>query len=422
MTLSLKNVDLRHMAQLFTLLGFPIAITVGKAALDSMACLITFLFLVHVVRTKNWQVFNRGWIKAGLAFWGWQIASALWAYNPWLALQAGFIWGRFFIFGVALAYWILPNDAKFQKQFFFIIAFYLFFLGGDSLIQYYFRVDLLGNEIGGSARLTGPFKRPIVGTSILYFFFPVLAYALCAPITSWKRAFCIGSSIACISAIILSGERSPLMLLLLGFALTCLSMVFMRRVRMLLIFTAATAAVLTLQFTALSLSNQTGAETIKNRQIGSVHETVTNFAASPYGLIWQDAWDMIRAHPLLGVGAKNIKYYWCDLGNQRHFTENCPLHPHNTYIEILASFGTVGMALYLLAIACVLREFYNALPRWKNDPIVAGILITVLVRLWPLIITTSHTRSPSAFSFWLMVGWGIALIESAKDKRKETTP
>ncbi len=398
---------LRCIAQfLFVLL--PLSIVFGKAGIDILGTLIALLFLADVAWRRQWQVFNHSWVKWGLAFWGFQMLSAAWAYDPLLALKTGFIWGRFLLFGVALAYWLF-EDETLDRKFLDVTAAAFLFLCLDAIYQYYSGVDWFGHEkLGG--RLTGPFGMPQVGTMIMYLLFPLLAFVTGSAITTRRRIVYLAVSLLALLTMVMSGDRSPLLLTLLGGGLFFKLLIHGRKSKYFLLFLGAFGVLVALQMFVFERYNHDNNNYVFERQVVSTATTISNFEGSSYGLLLKDTMDMLKEHPLLGTGAGNIRVYWCTMGKYRYFAEGCPLHPHNIYMDMLGSLGPVGLALFLMMIGCIAKQFYQDFSRWRHDPLTAGIAITLFLRLWPIIFVTAHTRAISAFTLWLMIGWGISRL------------
>ncbi len=395
-------------AQYLTLL-LPLATTIEKVPPEIAGSAVTILFLLRSIIFRKWDFLKNDWVRLGLGFWLFQMASCLWAYDARTAIVTGFIWGRFLFFGAAMAYWVL-DDEKMHMKLLYSIMLALAYLSVDSIYQYYSGFDLLGKP-KFSDRLTGPFDMPRVGSAVLFLIFPLISYAICAPIQWQKRLPYMLMSMLAVMTVIMSGDRSPAVLLLLEFVL--LFLIFIRNKKIIpyiaLIVMIAFAIVLQLQI--LDRFSVSQHNYIADRQVGSTIDLIKNFSHSPYGLLTQDTIELIEKHWLLGVGAGNFRIYLCKMGNMKYFDEGCLIHPHNTYLDVLSSVGLVGLAIYLLLIFSVLRRLYQKLSVWSSDALTSGIATGFMVRVWPIIFATAYTRSYSGFTMWLMAGWALNRID-----------
>ncbi|SDN07746.1 O-antigen ligase [Fictibacillus solisalsi] len=68
--------------------------------------------------------------------------------------------------------------------------------------------------------------------------------------------------------------------------------------------------------------------------------------------LWERAWDVFVSHPLIGIGANNFLDY-----NQSQFGDT--LHVHNTFLEILAESGVVGVFCFLLFVLFVFIQMFQ---------------------------------------------------------------
>lgn len=103
--------------------------------------------------------------------------------------------------------------------------------------------------------------------------------------------------------------------------------------------------------------------------------------------VWKEGLKMSLAHPLLGRGANNFEV----VAPQ---TNEAFDKPHNIFVEMLTSYGVLGLAIYLLL-------FYSAYQRAKGKPWLTGLLIGYLTALFFLFDT---------FSSYLMLFFLLAYL------------
>lgn len=82
--------------------------------------------------------------------------------------------------------------------------------------------------------------------------------------------------------------------------------------------------------------------------------------------IWTVGWRMVEAHPINGIGAGNFAnssvHYLLEPGAilRADFIVDDPKVAHNTYLEVLAELGVVGLALFLGILGCTLAFVLKA--------------------------------------------------------------
>lgn len=138
--------------------------------------------------------------------------------------------------------------------------------------------------------------------------------------------------------------------------------------------------------------------------------------------IWTVGWRMVEDEPVQGVGAGNFEtssvHYLLQPGAlvRDDFIVDTPKNAHNTYLEILAELGVVGLALFLAVIAfsltCTLkavRAFVRAHDRQME--IVARALFVALVAILAADFFGSRQYSKQ---LWLLLSLGPALLAIAR--------
>jgi len=134
-------------------------------------------------------------------------------------------------------------------------------------------------------------------------------------------------------------------------------------------------------------------------------------AALAYRLpIWETSVQMLRAHPINGVGTRGFRYAYADHAqpSDRWLASGGALHPHQLLFEILCETGIIGLLCWLVAGLALLRSYQRAAPPAR-------------ARAWPyavaLIAMVFPINTHLAFysSFWgllfaLMLGLYIASL------------
>jgi O-antigen ligase len=93
--------------------------------------------------------------------------------------------------------------------------------------------------------------------------------------------------------------------------------------------------------------------------------------------------------------------------------------PHNDYLNIWLSFGTLALATYLLMMWCTLSNFRDAFNQ-LSDPLLRGIALGSLGALIAFGINSFfHNFFDSVLTLWILAGLSVALMTLAA---KETAP
>ncbi|HKU79504.1 MAG TPA: O-antigen ligase family protein [Rhodanobacteraceae bacterium] len=147
-----------------------------------------------------------------------------------------------------------------------------------------------------------------------------------------------------------------------------------------------------------------------------------NYASSGRLDIWRVSAKMIAAHPVVGVGVRDFREAYPRYASPNdHFVtaEACgegegACHPHQIVLEVLSDTGAFGLALWLMALAFVLRAWRSvgADARRRAFPVTVALAVTV----FPF---NTHLAFYSAWwgllFWWLLALWCAALYVNVPD-------
>lgn len=400
----LMEARLLLVAQWLTALAFPLML-LGPAPMEVATALVALMFLARSAIVRDWSWMRVTWVRVLFALWIWSMVAGLLATDPEKGLVRALVWIRYVLLAPALVFWVLP-DAKAQRRVFISVLGTMLFLCADSVLQYITGTDIMGREAsrsGDHIRLTGPFSNPRVGITLVWIAFPILG-ALLAAYGTKQRLGAMALTGAVVIVAFLSGERMGFLLCALGMGLTFL---FVARARLPL-FIMGLVAVLGL------FALMQARPALKERQIGQSSAEIAGFWESSYGRLWLSSLKIARHNPIAGVGPKHFRTSCPDPRYGSMDPEilrlRCTLHPHNIYMEWLAETGLVGFALFLMLAFHWLRLVWQQRRDVLTDALLAGLLVALLIRLWPLSATTSQFVGWSAGPFWILTGWLLARL------------
>jgi O-antigen ligase len=203
----------------------------------------------------------------------------------------------------------------------------------------------------------------------------------------------------------LTGERTSFFLLILFFLTLFILSKYLRK---LIIFIMISSIVLSLIITKLQTNNQLNAsnrmfQKTYQQIIGDGKNTIESkkklfnkvyiFSHDHHGH-YLLAYKIFKDYPVFGSGVKGFRYL---CRNKIYILENnegCSTHPHNTYIQILASNGIIGFSLIIFAFIYILREIFLCKKKLnsqiifdKNELSKGVILLFIFMNLWPLVPT-----------------------------------
>lgn len=380
----------------------PAGLMIGNAAAETVAGLLVLAFLFRSWRLADWQWLDQAWVRILLLTCAFEIVRGAFAWHAQAVMVDSLGWIRFVILAVALQRWILPLPG-WQDRLISSGLLCLSWLTLDAIFQYLHGKDLFGHPILFPQRLTASYPKPIIGIMLAWQFLPYVM----GDLGRGKLFRAVVIALLSMTTIVLSGERMALLFVLMSLVMVIAVMPALRR-----------AGILLLLVFLLGMAGLMAAKPqIYQRQVTSTAHTIRHLADSPYGVIWRSAIDIIRTHPLVGIGRGNFLHecpnpaYGPDDGKHLGYSR-CAPHPHNIYLEWMVDGGILALTGFVLAMVMALWRFWQPLRQGLvHDPLYVALLVTFLARLWPLSSSTSFFHGWSAIPFWITIGWGLARAE-----------
>jgi O-antigen ligase len=156
---------------------------------------------------------------------------------------------------------------------------------------------------------------------------------------------------------------------------------------------------------------------------GALHR-LTHFGGAGSGREdeWTVAWRIFRAHPLFGVGLNNFTVfeprYTLQPGAMTHvgLVAETPEIVHNTYLQLLAETGAIGLILFLIVVAGSLRAAWLAAKRFdalgRRD--YGNLARAVLIGTIGMLAASFFLTNGNNFELWILFALGPAMLTLAK--------
>lgn len=388
----------------------PLAFLAGPTPPEVIIGLVGVAFLVRSVRLRDWQWLRAPWVILFGLLWLHFMLTGAFSEHPGDAIWRGGWWARYPLFVIALSHWLLRGEDRAQRRLLAVLLAVVAFVTGDMLLQFFHGHDVVGysvDEMGSFVRLTGPFGQPRAGIMLLYLGFPAIFYLFALALE--KRNLLLGLAGAALGlaftlAIYLSGERMALLLCLLGLGV---SVLIVKRARVLCLGAAALCVLVLVGLAVVKPD-------LQERQVRQTMNDVMHFGDSSYGRIWISALAVGRQHPLTGVGLKNFRQV-CPRAaygttDPQGVLKRCGTHTHNLYLELFAEAGYPAVILFVMGATLWLLRCWQARGTVQGDLILAGLVVALVVRLWPIAAVTSQFNPWAAAPFWLFTGLLLARL------------
>jgi len=358
---------------------------------------------------KNWSLLkNSPQFKVlSIVFWVYFMMIVLSSFDSYWqtkTLQVAASSLRFYLAGIALLLYIKPKDHVLLFKF---IALLTLFWSVDALFQYFVGFDVIGRA-SYVGRLNGIFGEHHVKLGpVLALLLPIVMIGLKQheSILRWASTFLI------VITVLLSGTRSAW--IMMAFSLFAYWLHHVKQRRFLLLLKATLAGVIMLvSLWVISPDFQKRIERSMTLFNGS--EAGLDFALADRLPIWKASWNMIKSHPINGVGAHAFRKAYPkyaqndDTWQQRG---EVGMHAHHWFLEILTDTGFTGLLLFsfaLFRLLIFLKKHYNTDYSW-------AFFVALVSAFLPI------TSSYSLFaSFWSICLWfiGAGLILMSQDREE----
>ena len=396
----------------------PFFLLIGPALPDIALVISVFLVTSEILYLKNFKYFNNNYFKFFLIFYIYLVLNSFFSNYPVTSLQTSLPYLRFIILPIIIWY-LLDTHKNFLRNFFFFLTIaYLIglFSGVYQLIfsqtlfgveSHYNRMMLLASDNALLGHYLARLFPLIIGLFIYFFAYKKLHYLMLLLIF-------VMSDIV----IYLSGERTALGLIILS---STFIIIFMSKFKILRISALSFSLIIIVIISILSPSIKERNVDMTINQMGLSSESKEVHMFSPvHDSLYKTSIKIFLDNPVFGVGPNNFRKV-CN--NQKYFVNqySCSTHPHNTFIQIFAEIGIVGLLFILMIIFYLLKNvWYHLLSILKNkshhlNDFQVCLYACFLLFLFPLLPTLNFFTNWINIINYLPVGFYLYTIYSKKN-------
>ena len=410
MHLNFSQMTAADKVSLVTVTLLPIASIAGNSAADIALVVNVVLFLA--LSGQGFKSFlHSTFLWLALVFWGWiLICSAVSAF-PSHSFQDSLPWIRFPLYAFALSYLLGKNSG--QNLNYFI---------GEAILGTLIELAFMLHEYlfirGDYARLHGTFGKLIAGWYLTCF--SLIAIFWCLEklrhgiLNRWIGVLICLFTAAVSYGVIITGE---IMSTLFFFGSLCLYFLIRNS------YSLKTLSVMASGLVALAVGGiivSVRDPLLQERLIHSITTRLPWMPSSDYNLPWTTGVTMAIENPLFGVGPKNFNLYCLSL-KQAGTLESllrvteCQWHPHNLYLQLADEAGILGLVLFTLLAAYLIRFAYrhSKANQWmSNVP-----LIAMFVIFFPIQTYSQAFGQSKNFYLWTLIGFSLFLIRQQLKER-----
>jgi O-antigen ligase len=153
---------------------------------------------------------------------------------------------------------------------------------------------------------------------------------------------------------------------------------------------------------------------------------ITNFGGGTSGRsdIWHAAEKVFEAHPIVGVGLQNFEIVEpkqeLSIGTvtRIQYIAETPLFAHNTYLQLLAEDGIVGLAIFLIVVLTSLRASWMASKVFDatGRRALAQVTRAILMGTVGTMAADFFISNGDDWRLWILLGLGPALLGIARNE------
>ena len=398
------------------LLGLPVIILTGPFLPDLFISIIALIFLSITFFDKNWKYLFNSFSIYFLSLSLILILISLLSDFVFLSLESSFFYFRFYFFSLAI--WFLIDENPNLSKRFTIVLFSIFLIAiFNGYYQYFNGYNLFGIVSSSHNRLTLLFHEKLYLGGYISRLFPLLVGLLILHYshTTHRKISILITFILLILIdilIFISGERTALGLLVITTTAFIVMLSNFRVIRIFAVFTSF-IVILIISFNFPDIKERNINHTL--RQLG-----VTTDQYSPrHAPMYKSAWTIYKDNKYIGTGPKTYREF-CKKDEYNFGKYTCSTHPHNTYLQIMAETGTLGLLFFIVAMVYVGKKLTSHLINitfkknvMLNDYQVC-LLICFTLTLWPIQPSMNIFNNWINIIYYLPLGFYLHSLYSSK--------
>ena len=377
-------------AHIFWLLG-PFILLVERSPADIWLSVIALSFAGRsLLRREGWWL-RVTWVRLAFIFWAACLLSAFISPLPAYSVGEAFVWFRFPLFAMAVAFW-LGRDKR------MINAMLLSFGVGMLAMCVILAAELL--IVGANqGRLSWPYGDRVPGNYLAKACLPVFVVVVAIATSSNGRTAGWAAIVALISIVasVMTGERVNF--LIRAFSSMLAAMAWRPRLyRVVAIFAVEGIAILTAIMSAPGMVQ---------RFVDQFLQELPIHGDSPYFRAMAPGWLAFQEAPLLGIGPGNLRFLCGDIiaGSSLY---DCHPHPHNYYLQLLGEAGIIGFLTGVLFFGSLIMACARPALRDRDDVVVATMWIVPVAFFWPIASTADFFGQWNNIFMWSALALALA--------------
>ncbi len=397
----------------------PIFLITGPFLSDLAVTLVSIIFVILVVKNKQFYIFKNNFFVIFIVFYFYLIANSSFQNQNLDSLRISFSYIRFGLFSLALMYF-LNHDPKLIKKIFYSILLIFIILIFDGFFQYIIGQNLLGWKLKyPGPRVASLFGDELILGSYVSRMFPLLIGLVFFINFTNKKNFLLFIVIICsIFLVLISGERTAFFLIILSLCL--MFFLINENKKIMRYFFIISMSMLILTISTSERIKQRLIDVTLEKMFVSDENTRNYIFSRQHDEHYVSAIRMFKQNPLTGVGVKNFRVFCSE--KEFYISEfTCSSHPHNTYIQLLSETGIIG---FIIIFSCFIFLTYNMIIHYlgglkkkpKFNDLQVCLIIAIYLTLWPLVPSGNFFNNWLSIIYYYPVGIFLWSLQSNQNK------
>ena len=383
----------------------PFSLFLGPAVSDINIVLIGVIFLIIAFYYKLTNYLKSNFLLISLFVCAFFIFTSMVSSNYLFSLESSLFYIRFSVFALAITY-VIKTYKNFIKYFTYLLCLTTFLVAIDGIFQFIFSYSIINLFIDKqhhtSGRISGIFGEEYILGSYLSRLLPLITGLLLFLKSEIKinNIFLFIYIFVISLAILISGERTALFMLILFFLLSLFVLKkFLKEIGLFLIVLISMVSLLIVSNNDLKnrIYNKTFNDmfVFSEKDIDGSKNYKLNFFSIQHEVVYITSFKIFKDNVLFGIGPKMFRMI-CEKEKYKTYTKydrsrnGCQTHPHNTYVQILVETGIFSFLFfticYLLISFKILNNFVVRRYSIKRPVIYLEIFcyINIFINFWPI--------------------------------------
>ncbi len=410
-----KNLSIPVGISSFFVCLIPFALLTGPFVPDLLLSLTVILTLFDIISKKKYSYFKNNYFYIFVLFYFYILLRSIFSEYSFFSTKGIFFYFRFVLFSIAVWY-LLDENKRLLKNFtiFFLITFIVALF--DGYFQFFNNSNLFG-IVSPSERMNLLLNDKLILGGYLSRLFPFLIGLILLNLNNNFGNILLFSLLLISTDILVyvTGERTALGLLFLS---TVFILIFISKYKFVRLITIIFSI---LAIIAISIFN----DDVKRRnidqtfnQVGISENSSQIYMFSPiHQSHFISAYRMFIDNPIFGHGPKTFRIL-CSHDEYNYDVNSCSTHPHNTYVQLLAETGLVGVifVIFLLfyLIIIMIKQVNSYI--FENKLLLSDYQICLIacfiITLWPITPTNNFFNNWMSIVYYLPIGFYLHSIYS----------